>query len=65
MSRLSTKVYPLYSSNEGDGLVLVTLGTDEKALISVVGKRSPEQMIQISKSYKAAYGKDLHDGMHD
>lgn len=41
------------------------LGTDENAVISVIGARSPAQMNQVSQSYKAAYGRDLYDGISD
>lgn len=36
-------------------------GTDESAIIGIIGKRTPTQMQQISQAYKASYGKSLDD----
>jgi len=35
------------------------LGTDEKALIQVLGKRTPDEVVMISKAYQHDFGKDL------
>jgi hypothetical protein len=35
-------------------------GTDEKALISVLGRRTDVQMQQIAACFKASYAKDLY-----
>ncbi|CAL8091824.1 unnamed protein product [Calicophoron daubneyi] len=35
------------------------LGTDEKAIIEVMGHRTADQRVQIVQKYKAMYGKDL------
>ena len=34
-------------------------GTDEAAIISVVGYRSNEQMVQVYNAYKTMFGRDL------
>lgn len=35
------------------------MGTDSKALNSVLGRLTPEQMEQVSQAYKSSYGEDL------
>jgi len=56
------KPYPHFNA-EDDAKVLRKamkgLGTDEKAIISVLGHRSSEQRQQLLVSYKQAYGRDL------
>lgn len=44
---------------EGLRKAMKGLGTDEAALIAILGKRSPRQMEQIRQAFKASYGHDL------
>ncbi len=36
-------------------------GTDEKALISVLGRRTDFQMQQVAQCFKTSYAKELHE----
>ena len=39
--------------------VYILTGTDEAALIKVLGYRSNEQMLEVVKTFKTMYGRDL------
>ena len=40
------------------------LGTDEKAIIEVICKRASEQRLELVKTYREVYGKDLKKELH-
>ncbi|XP_054238092.1 annexin A8-like isoform X2 [Indicator indicator] len=52
-----TSVHSVY------GLLLLSTGTDEQAIIDVLTKRTNMQRQQIAKSFKAQFGKDLIESL--
>ena len=45
-------------------LTWLFLGTDEKSIIGVICKRSTEQRLELVKTYREVYGKDLKKELH-